>query len=311
MGHTRHRPEPFSEIVCALVLAATSVLFGACAVSGMPPTPDSFEALLAPAFALEPGAEIAIAWRNLKNRSTYQRSANLVVHAASTMKIAVMIEAFRRSDFGELPLDRPVLIKDEFASIADGSVYRLEAEDDGETTLYGALGETRTALELARLMMTHSSNLATNLLIESLGAANIQATIQDLGATRMKVLRGVQDIPAFEAGLNNVATARDLLLLLEAIALDRAASPASCADMREILSAQTFRDLIPAGLPAGTRVAHKTGSIEGIRHDAAIVYPEGRDPYILVVLTRGIADRERSTKLIADISRRIYEASLR
>jgi beta-lactamase class A len=122
----------------------------------------------------------------------------------------------------------------------------------------------------------------------------------------MKVLRGVQDIPAFEAGLNNVTTARDLMVLLGAIALDTAASGASCERMRQILLSQEFNESIPAGLPKGTPVAHKTGTITAIHHDAAIVLPAGRDPYVLVVLTRGIPDQKRSASLIAKLSRAIW-----
>jgi beta-lactamase class A len=228
------------------------------------------------------------------------------MHAASTMKIAVMIEVFRRIDRGVDRLDQAILLKDTFPSILDGTPYQLTAADDSDGTLYQALGETRSTLELVTLMMTRSSNLATNLLIEICGAQAIQKTIESLGTHQMKVLRGVQDIPAFEAGLNNVTTARDLMVLLGAIALDTAASGASCERMRQILLSQEFNESIPAGLPKGTPVAHKTGTITAIHHDAAIVLPAGRDPYVLVVLTRGIPDQKRSASLIAKLSRAIW-----
>jgi beta-lactamase class A len=123
----------------------------------------------------------------------------------------------------------------------------------------------------------------------------------------MRVLRGVEDSRAFERGLNNVTTARDLAELLLAIAEERAALPASCRRMVEILERQEFGDEIPAGLPRGTQVAHKTGWITGVVHDAAIVYPLGARPYVLVVLTRGIERREEAQGLIADISRLVWE----
>src|SRR5207237_876955 len=99
----------------------------------------------------------------------------------------------------------------------------------------------------------------------------------------------------------------DLATLMSAIELGTAASGASTDSMRAILSRQEFNDEIPAGLPPGTHVAHKTGQITGHLHDAAIVYPSNRRPYVLVVLTRDIPDEKVAQSLIADISRLIYE----
>jgi len=105
----------------------------------------------------------------------------------------------------------------------------------------------------------------------------------------------------------NTITAADLATLLVAIENGKVLSRRSSNLMREILLAQEFNEKIPAGLPPGTRVAHKTGEITAVSHDAAIVYPPGRRPYVLVVLTRGIRDGKESAKLIADISRLVYE----
>jgi beta-lactamase class A len=156
-------------------------------------------------------------------------------------------------------------------------------------------------------MIQRSSNLATNTLIALVGAPRVDSTAHALGAVHMHVLRGVEDSAAFARGLNNTLTARDLATLMQAIARDRAATPASCRAMREVLLGQEFNTEIPAGLPPGTRVAHKTGQITGILHDAAIVYPAGRGPYVLVVLTGGIPDEHVAERLIADISRIIYD----
>ena len=123
----------------------------------------------------------------------------------------------------------------------------------------------------------------------------------------MKVLRGVEDAKAFQAGLNNTTTARALARLLQAIAAGEAVDPASSRAMSAILERQLFNDGIPAGLPPGTRVAHKTGDITRIQHDAAIVYAPR--PFVLVVLTRGIAEQKESYALIAGIARQLYAAT--
>ena len=91
----------------------------------------------------------------------------------------------------------------------------------------------------------------------------------------------------------------------------KAASARSTQAMRAILLAQELNDEIPAGLPPGTPVAHKTGQITGVLHDAAIVYPPGRAPYVLVVLTSGIPDEKVATALTVDISRSVYAHAAR
>ncbi len=253
-----------------------------------------------------PGAVVAVAWRDLAAGDSLDIAADSVFHAASTMKVPVMIELFRRHESGSLSLDRPVLLVNEFASIVDGSPYSLDAGDDSDSALYARVGTRVPARELMRRMIDRSSNLATNALIALADAKRVTATAGALGAPGMVVLRGVEDGKAYEAGLSNTTTARALATLMRAIEEGRAADSASTAEMRAILLGQQFNDEIPAGLPPGTPVAHKTGSITAVRHDAAIVYPPGRTPYVLVVLTRGIPDPDEASRLMADISRLVW-----
>jgi beta-lactamase class A len=252
------------------------------------------------------GAVIGVAFHDLQTSDTLYLNAAESFHAASTMKVPVMIELYRRIDAGGLRLDQGILLVNQFGSIVDGSPYSLDAGDDSDSSAYRLAGSRVPVRDLIDRMIARSSNLATNALIELVGATNANATAHMLGARDIRVLRGVEDDKAFRAGLNNTTTARDLAVLLEAIETGRAASPSSCARMRDIMLGQEFNTEIPAGLPAGTKVAHKTGWITGVLHDAAIVYPPGRRPYVLVVLTRGITDREQARLLIADISRLVY-----
>jgi len=134
----------------------------------------------------------------------------------------------------------------------------------------------------------------------------VMSTLDLLGIRRMRVLRSVEDGKAFERDWNNQTDASDLLRVMEAIASGKAGSLSSCREMILILEKQKFRDGIPAGVPAGIPVANKTGSITGMEHDAAIVFPRGRKPYILVVLTRGAKSPEEGERLIARLSELIY-----
>lgn len=257
----------------------------------------------------EPGAQVGLAYIDLASGDTLFVNADTNFHAASTMKVPVMIELFRRANTGSFRMDQGLLLVNQFASLVDGSPYTLDPGSDSDSTLYHRIGERVRVDTLLRLMITRSSNFATNTLITLVGVDAVTSTMRSLGAQRIQVLRGVEDGKAFEKGLNNTTTARDLGLILRAIEEGRAAPPAATREMLGILLSQEFNEKIPAGLPPGTRVAHKTGEITAVSHDAAIVYPPGRKPYVLVVLTRGIADGTKSSKLIADISAIVYAHS--
>lgn len=254
----------------------------------------------------EPGT-IAVAFVDLGTGGSIFRDADRRYHAASTMKVPVLIQLARDVDARRTRWDDPVAVRNRFASIVDGSPFTLDRADDSDSTLYALEGRTVTQRRLAELMIERSSNLATNLLIERVGPARVNATAHALGADSIEVRRGVEDGKAFERGLNNTTTARDLATLLGAIARNRAASPGSTREILRMLLAQEFNEGIPAGLPPGTRVAHKTGNITALLHDAAIVYPRGRAPYVLVVLTRGYPDQADAARVIADLSRIVYQ----
>lgn len=255
------------------------------------------------------GAEVAVAWRPLDAKPTEEILINptLRFHAASTMKVPVMIELFRQVQVGQRKLNDTVLVTNRFSSIVDGSPYELSAMEDSDGETYKAMGKKLSYRALVEASITVSSNLATNILIEHLGARNVQATVDIMGASGMQVLRGVEDQKAFDAGRNNSTDALGLLRLFEAIGKGTAVSANASAVMIDILKRQKFNDGIPAGLPAGTAVAHKTGTITRIHHDAGIVY--ARRPYVLVILTRGIQDGKVSAKLMADITSVIARAT--
>lgn len=253
------------------------------------------------------GADVAVAYRRLAGNEELFIHADDEYHAASTMKIPVMIELFRQAKAGTVALDSPMPVRNAFTSIADGSPYQLSVSDDSDGEVYKAIGGTLTPRQLCEAMITASSNLAANILIERLGPGNIQKTTNGLGARGMHVLRGVEDNKAFAKGINNETTARALMILLGKIADGKAVDLEASTVMLQVLGRQKFNDAIPAGLPPGTVVAHKTGSITGVAHDAAIVY--GKHPYVLVVLTRNITDEKISQQLIADISRIVWKAN--
>lgn len=255
------------------------------------------------------GAEaVGVYVRDLTRPDSLLIGAATRFHAASMMKVPVMIQAFRDADARLLRLGDSITVVNGFRSVVDGSPYGLSPADDSDSTLYGRVGGMASVRELVELMITVSSNLATNILIDRVEAARAQQTALALGADSIQVRRGVEDTKAYRAGLNNTTTARDLGVLFTAIARGRAASAGACREMTTILERQRFNEGIPAGLPAGVRVAHKTGWITGTRHDGGIVSAPGGRRYVLVVLTRGIQDEQASARLIADIAGLVHGA---
>lgn len=250
------------------------------------------------------GADVAVAVRTLDGRTEVLIEPDTSFHAASTMKVPVMIELFRQAEAGQLTLDEQLPVRNAFHSIVDGSVYQMDVSDDSDSKVYKAIGKTMTLRELCEAMITVSSNFATNLLIERIGATNVQQTVDRLGGTGVVVLRGVEDQKAFDKGMNNVTTARGLAAIMGRIGAGKAVSARADAQMIDILKRQTFTDGIPAGVPKGTPIAHKTGTITRIHHDAAVVY--GPRPYVIVVLVRGIQDQKVSGPLMASISREVW-----
>jgi len=279
----------------------------ALALAGRAGPADSLRAKILERIARDSGATVAVALRDPVSGFMVLINPDLRFHAASTMKVPVLMALGRRVDSGALSWGDSVTVVNRFASIVDGSPYELSAGDDSDSTMYAALGQRRTVKQLAERMIVRSSNLATNILLNSVATPEAAThLIRSLGGDSMVVLRGVEDGKAFDKGLNNTTTARDLSTLLLAIASGRAAKPATTREMLRILEAQEFNDGIPAGLPPATRVAHKTGSITATWHDAALIYPPDGRPYALVVLTRDIAEEKAGHSLQADIARLIH-----
>lgn len=250
--------------------------------------------------------ELGIAFYDYETTLQWAFNADAWFHAASTMKLAVLLGVYRMVERGELTLDAPVHVRNKFTSIAGQKPYMLDINRDSDPELYRHLGRTMPVKQLAYQMITTSSNFATNLLVDVVGVETIQAALAELGIEGVTVLRGVEDQAAFDAGLNNVVTANGLLRMLRRIADGQAFSEAASRQMLDIMHDQQLKGGIPAGLPEAARVAHKTGNIATVHHDAGIVYLEDRKPYVLVILTRFDQASPKSTA-VADVSRDIYE----
>lgn len=253
---------------------------------------------------------IAVAFRDLETDAEYYLNAEHEFHPASTFKVHVMMEVFRQVNEGLLSLEDRLPIVNSFSSIADGSRFSLDVQDDAEQTLYLRSGETESIHELARLMIVRSSNLATNILLKKVGAQNVDDFIHSLGIEGVTIRRGVEDKIAFRAGMNNIASARGLTQTMDLIARKKVVSEEASDQMIEILLGQEFNESIPALLPNFVKVAHKTGWTNDFYHDTGIVFPPDRKPYILSIMTQGFPenDEDAAHRCMATISKTIYES---
>jgi beta-lactamase class A len=251
--------------------------------------------------------DIAVAFLDLSNEKNQILINNTKsFHAASTMKVPVMIELFKQQTENKLSLSDSIVLKNEFKSIVDGSLYKMDIGDDSDDITYNKINAKQTLYDLMYSMITVSSNLATNVLIELVGAKNTTATMRSLGADKIEVLRGVEDQKAFDLGLSNSTTANDLLVIMKAISIGKAGTKEDCEKMISVLLDQKWNDMIPLYIPKEVKIAHKTGSITGVHHDAAIVtLPSGKN-YVLVLLSKNLKDFDKGTIQLAEISKLIY-----
>ncbi len=249
----------------------------------------------------------ALAFKNLDDGKEILINENEIFHAASTMKTPVMIEFYKQLHQGKLSLEDTLQIKNEFKSIVDGTMYKLSEFDDSDKNTYNKLGQYYSINNLIYEMITISSNFATNILIEYIGANNVTKSMKEIGALNIDVLRGVEDIKAFELGLNNTTSAKDLLIIYEKLAKGKIINNESSAIMIDILKDQKYDDIIPKYLPKDIEIANKTGMITGVHHDSGIVFLKDGRKYVIVLLSKNMSDMESGTEMMARISELIYK----
>lgn len=251
---------------------------------------------------------VSVWFGDIHGQPSYTRDELEPHYAASTMKLPLLIAAYRRHERGEIDLDVEVAVHNDFRSAADGSPFSLDKEDDQDDDSWDLIGSTTSLRRLALHAIVKSGNLATNLVLERVGlgsVANVLVKAECSGET--VILRGIGDAVARDAGLDNLVTAHDLALVMGGIASRNLALEQTCVDIEEVLAQQEHRDKIPAGLPQGTYVANKTGWVDGVAHDVALVRPDQGEPYVLVVCTTLGVPENAATELITDISRRIWK----
>jgi beta-lactamase class A len=289
------------------MLHLLAFIFGMAAIQNPPIDTMEMRKEILAEFSKQPTGTFAVAFEDLSSGQQFLLNAHESFHAASTMKTAILIETFKQAAEGKFSLSDSILIHNNFKSIADGSIYSLDSSNDSEKDLYKRIGTKLPVEDLLVRMITESSNLSTNLIVDLVGAKNANQTMHSLGAKDIKVLRGVEDNKAFDSGMNNTVTAYDLMIIFQHLATGTVVGKKACDEMIHILMNQHFREIIPAKLPPDVKTATKTGSIQKISHDSGIVFlPDGRK-CVIVLLSRGIENEKAANETLANVSRIIFD----
>jgi beta-lactamase class A len=273
----------------------------------LPPDFDSLRERIETTARKSNAQAVAVALYDVESGAELHYDADRWFHAASTIKVAILLAVYGEIDRGHLAPQSRLHVRNRFLSAYDGSPFRVLADRDADAEVHAAIGKTMRVNELALHMIATSSNLATNLLLDLIGLETVQRTIDRFGLTGLDVRRGVEDEKAYEHGIVNRATANGLVGLLRLVAEEHAFTPELSREMLDILHQQEFKKGIPARLPREVRVAHKTGDISTVAHDAGVVYAPGRKPYVVAILTQWNADAGSRSPTIASISHAVYE----
>jgi beta-lactamase class A len=224
-------------------------------------------------------------------------------YSASIMKLPILVAAHRLVERGLLDQDRPVRVRNEFESRSPGHRFSLDRDEDSDPETWAALGTDVTLRDLVHRMVTVSGNLATNLVLDEVGTDEVAAVLGDAACSeRTTIVRGIEDYPARDAGIDNLITADDMARLVVALAEGRLAGRGATDECERTLQAQEYRNGIPAGLPDGLVIGNKTGWISSVNHDVALVRAPGLPPVGLAVLVSAPGSEEEREAGIARIA---------
>lgn len=242
----------------------------------------------------------------LDGRPVFTHDAGHLHYSASTMKLPVAIAMMRAVEAGELSLDQPVRVHDDFDSATGTERFLVRREQDDAAATWDHLGKEVKLSWLAGQMISLSSNLSTNLVLELTGIEPANHALTENLDDGSVVRRGIDDRPAKAKDISNLMSAQAFAAVLLAVGNDKAAAPESCAYLRDLLAANEWSDQLPAGLPEGTRVEHKNGWDDNIRHDGGIVRPGDAPPFVLSVCTTSELPDDDAQMLIADIAAAVW-----
>ncbi len=254
-------------------------------------------------------------------------NADVIFPTASTFKTVLLYELYRQIDDGKIDPNSRIVLEDSMRVPGSGVLQDLDA------------GASLTVKDVATLMIVVSDNSATDVIYNLIGLEPVAATLNRLGMHQTHlplgcwgILSGLHDLDPNDPTLtyedlkrrlgetespwesnalketpeNDISTPNDMLILLKKIEQGEGLSTGAREAVIDILLRQKFSDRIPGLLPFGVRVAHKTGSVKGVRNDVGIVYA-GDHKYAIALMSKRGESGVEATQLLAEISKLIYD----
>ena len=251
--------------------------------------------------------DVSVFFYDFNSNRQYMLNENEPFNTASLMKVVVGLQLVQLFETGKLEETATIELKNSFASKQDKSLFHLSETIDGDKSLYSKIGLQVSVLDLLELMITKSSNLATNNLFELIeNNCSIANLLAELEMTDTKIVRGVEDQKAYDAGLINTTTSADLVKLYEFIYDGVITGNKSITLLYEIMKRQEHNSIIPALLPKNLHIAHKTGTLKSTIHDAALISSNTGKNYMLILLSKNLRDKALATTTFAKISETLY-----
>jgi beta-lactamase class A len=279
----------------AIVLVSMTLTVARADAATMPGPLGALQSQLTAMMLHAPG-HVAMTIEDLTTGLTTSVNGNAQMPAASTIKIPVMVEVFRQLAGGNFDLNRTVTLTE-------------SDRDWGWGDLADAAAGSRYSVQrLLTLMIDESDNTATNMLIRLVGRTNVNHTMADLGLTQTALHDYIRSDGPIRYALRT--SPQDMAHLLEAMAHHTLVDAWSSREMIGILSDQTHNGLLPAPLPPGTTIAHKTGTLHDTLNDVGIVFLNN-EPYVIAVMATDLPTLDAGYRFIHGISRVTYNAFTR
>jgi beta-lactamase class A len=275
-------------LVAALLLVWSTLAVRADAVTAGPL--GELQAELSSMSMHAPG-NVGIMVEDLNTGLSSSVNANAQMPAASTIKVPVMVEVFEQLAHGDFDLNRKVTLQQ-------------SDRDWGWGDLSDAAGGSQyTVSKLLTLMITESDNTATNMLIRLVGRRAINREMADLGLTNTRLHDYIRSDGPIRYALRSSPS--DMVRLLTAMARFQLVDEWSSRAMIAIMAGQHHNGLIPAPLPIGLKIAHKTGELHDTLNDVGIVYLNG-EPYAIAVMATNLPTLDAGYQFIQGVSRVAY-----
>lgn len=239
------------------------------------------------------GADVSVLWREIgADADEFAFEPEKIMVSASMIKLPIMLAALNEVQAGRLSLKQRIAVS--------------ERELTGDSRVFDGKIRDASLEELITWMIITSDNTAANVLIELFGMDAVNRYCGSIGVKDTVLMRKMLDFGAVEKGLNNLTTARDVCSIYLMLDAKKILTPVLCETAIEILKKQRRNSCLPRYIWEDVEIAHKTGGVDYLTHDAGIFYVNEKKYYLGVFLQR-CGDIKGNPRLIGEVSRLVLD----